>query len=85
MEDGEGDVINETVHCTVSVPKRWIILYSVKSHEAKTSDYQHHTRKLRDFSLLRQTVPMLHAAPKAENHCRATYKLIADLHLFVLQ
>jgi len=36
---GEGDVINDTVHCTFSVTKRWITLYSVKSHEAKTSDY----------------------------------------------
>ncbi len=54
----------------------------MKSYEAKTSDYQHHIRRLRDFSF---ALPKLHAAPKAENHCRATYKLIADLHLFVLQ
>ncbi len=67
MEDGEGDVIYETVHCTFSVPKRWIILYSVKSHEAKTSVYQHHIRKLGDFS---PVLPMLHAAPKVENYCK---------------
>jgi hypothetical protein len=83
MEDSEGDVINEIVHCTVSVPKRWITLYCVKSHEAKT---RLSAPRQKNWGIFYLRCPCYSTcSAKAKNHNKQSCKLIANLHLFVLR